>query len=247
MVYLEGIDKEDEKGNVMEKADLDKIIKEINKYTGSKKPVFLFLYLNGCDPCNSTKKEWVKIPDSSLDNKTEDFLVTAIDQEKYGALQGVGGKPIAFPTIRYIEGGKVEEYNGGRTTDDFVKWINGKQGSGKKEVQTGGFIEYVLRKYKKPKTSKKRKTIRNKKTTKTRKTKGRPRKTKGRSRKINLPKSRTNKKGGFLINQSVSNGSGFSMNKTTGQKRYNWTTGKWDYEDCYGFGPFKTCTVRPAD
>ena len=237
MVYLEGIDKEDEKGNVIEKVDIDKIIKEINKYTSNKKPVFLFFYLNGCGPCNSTKKEWVKIPDSSLDHTSDDFLITAIDQEKFDDLQDVGGKPFAFPTIRYIEGGQIEEYNGGRTTDDFVQWIHGKQTNQKKqEVQTGGYIEYVMRKYKKPKTRKMNK----------RKTNKRKTKNMNKSRKIYQKKMSKSKKGGFLFTQNLSNDKGFSMSKTTGKRRYNWKTGKWDYEDCYGFGPFKTCKIRAA-
>ena len=32
----------------------------------------------------------------------------------------------------------------------------------------------------------------------------------------------------------------------TGNKRYNWKTGKMDDFNCYGVGPFKWCKIIPA-
>ena len=58
-------------------------------------------------------------------------------------------------------------------------------------------------------------------------------------------KTRRNKKGGLLWNSSMNVG-GIDLSKNTGQKRYNWTTGKWDDYVCYGVGPLKGCKIVPA-
>jgi hypothetical protein len=58
-------------------------------------------------------------------------------------------------------------------------------------------------------------------------------------------KTRRNKKGGLLFNQNLNIG-GIDMSKNTGEKRYNWQTGKWDDVVCYGIGPLKGCKIVPA-
>jgi hypothetical protein len=58
-------------------------------------------------------------------------------------------------------------------------------------------------------------------------------------------KTRRNRKGGLLFNQEVGI-AGINMSKSTGQKQYNWQTGKWDDYVCYGIGPLKGCKVVPA-
>ena len=70
-----------------------------------------------------------------------------------------------------------------------------------------------------------------------------PRKTRKYFRKKGR-KSRKARKGGFMHTTNFG-WNGFSMNKTTGSRRYNWKTGKWDYEDCYGIGSLKHCVIRP--
>jgi hypothetical protein len=66
----------------------------------------------------------------------------------------------------------------------------------------------------------------------------------GRSLK-NGKKTRRNKKGGLLFDQSLNIG-GIDLSRQTGQKRYNWKTGKWDNMVCYGVGPLKGCKIVPA-
>lgn len=63
--------------------------------------------------------------------------------------------------------------------------------------------------------------------------------------KNNKRYTRKNKKGGLLWSQSTNIG-GIDLSKNTGSKRYNWSTGKWDDEVCYGIGPLKTCKIVPA-
>lgn len=59
-------------------------------------------------------------------------------------------------------------------------------------------------------------------------------------------KSRKNIKGGFL--QEMGFGiDGFNFSKQTGQKRYNWQTGKWDAMNCYNVGGLKWCKIVPNE
>jgi len=64
-------------------------------------------------------------------------------------------------------------------------------------------------------------------------------------KKTNKNKKRNNKsrkviKGGFLFDNKINIG-GLELSRETGQKKYNWNTGKWDNLICYGIGPLKTC------
>lgn len=59
-------------------------------------------------------------------------------------------------------------------------------------------------------------------------------------------KTRKNKKGGLLFDQKI-NIAGVDLSRQTGQKRYNWNTGKWDKVVCYGVGPLKACKVEPSE
>jgi len=61
----------------------------------------------------------------------------------------------------------------------------------------------------------------------------------------NNKRTKRNKKGGLLFNQSMNIG-GIDMSKNTGQKVYNWKTGKWDDQVCYGIGPLKGCKIVEA-
>lgn len=53
------------------------------------------------------------------------------------------------------------------------------------------------------------------------------------------------RKGGLLFNSGLNIG-GIDLNRQTGQKQYNWGTGKWDDKVCYGIGPLKGCKIVPA-
>ena len=66
-----------------------------------------------------------------------------------------------------------------------------------------------------------------------------------RRNKHSLRKTTRNRKGGLLFNQSINLG-GIDLSRQTGQKRYNWKTGKWDNMVCYGIGALKGCRIVPA-
>lgn len=75
-----------------------------------------------------------------------------------------------------------------------------------------------------------------------------PHKKTNRKRHQNKSKSKTiksNKRGGFLFNQGV-NVAGVNLSRQTGEKVYNWKTGKWDNKVCYGVGPLKWCKIQTA-
>ena len=54
-----------------------------------------------------------------------------------------------------------------------------------------------------------------------------------------------NRKGGLLFDQKLNIG-GIELERNTGQKQYNWKTGKWDDFICYKVGPIPFCKIVPA-
>lgn len=68
----------------------------------------------------------------------------------------------------------------------------------------------------------------------------------GKRRVKKTRKHRKNIKGGFL--QDFGFGiDGMNFSKQTGQKRYNWQTGKWDAMNCYDVMGIKWCKIVPNE
>lgn len=156
MYFLEPIEEVDETN-----------IQKFNSFTTNpNKHIFLFLYMDGCGPCNQTKETWKDIQKNikkdfiSTTDKSANGVVAEINHVLYNKLENVGEEPNAFPTLRYIKGNTIEEYNGHRTTNAFVEWIESKLGN----KQDGG--------RKRRKTRRTHKSIKSKKTRKTKKIKG---------------------------------------------------------------------------
>jgi len=151
------------------------------------KHIFLFLFMDGCGPCNSTKEKWKNIlgENGTLDKKyidNDDIIVAKINKDLFEKLGNIGHSPSGFPSLRYIKNngtGKnnplVEEYeNSGikpldRSGESFAAWIDSKmKGSKNKKASRGGSKK--SKKSKKSKRSKKsRKTMKTRKTRKTKK------------------------------------------------------------------------------
>jgi hypothetical protein len=115
------------------------MIDEINKLLKNGKNVFLFTYMNGCGPCNSTIPEWDKIStsDKLKDHlKHDDDVVTVrINKDLFPLLQNMGSEPGGFPSLRHVTKNQVEEFEDwkpsdgsmrDRSTDSFVDWIEDK-------------------------------------------------------------------------------------------------------------------------
>ena len=109
---------DDELGSSKQKVEL------LNKDIDSGSHVFLLIYLTGCPPCNMTKPEWDMLEKEFPDNN---LVVARINSDLLSGLKNYGGSPKGYPTMRYIckKGSKIiiEEYDGERTKDAFIKWI----------------------------------------------------------------------------------------------------------------------------
>ena len=111
-------------------------INQLNTHIEKGKPAFVLIFMEGCGPCNMTRPEWGKL--KNVLPKDENVLVADVDQTVLEQLTSIQEKPLGFPTMLYIEGNQVENYEGGRTITDFVKWIQGKKKTEQKGGKQGG-------------------------------------------------------------------------------------------------------------
>jgi hypothetical protein len=109
-------------------------IENFNNDIGSGKHIFLFLFMDGCGPCNETKPKWKKIQKmiKNSNGNRDDVVVAAINQKLFQNLESAGKEPMGYPCLRYIKGPSVEEYedckiqNKDRSTESFINWIESK-------------------------------------------------------------------------------------------------------------------------
>jgi hypothetical protein len=124
-------------------------ISDFNYDIGSGKHIFLFLFMDGCGPCNQTKPQWKKIQKmiKKSHGNRNDVVIAAINQKLFNNLNRVGREPMGYPCLRYIKGPSVEEYedcniqNKDRSTDSFINWIESKvqkQNGGRKTRRRSG-------------------------------------------------------------------------------------------------------------
>ena len=103
-------------------SQLDNLISDIN----SNDELFILVYMDGCGPCNRMKPSWYNLESQLKEQYQNRNDIAIIDVErthlpKINELQDVEG----FPTIKYMnkKKGKNELYDGQRTTDELIKWI----------------------------------------------------------------------------------------------------------------------------
>ena len=101
-------------------------IDELKNDLNSDGEIFILVYMDGCGPCNQMKPSWYDLKPQLEKQYTNRDDISIIDMERsmlpmLNELQDVE----SFPTIKYIskKKGKNEIYDGQRTTDDFIKWI----------------------------------------------------------------------------------------------------------------------------
>lgn len=112
----------------------DKKIDELNKLNtyikDDKKHIFLFIFMNGCGPCEATKPEWKNIETSKIGEKfkyDENIVVADLEQSLLKSLENLPKQPSGFPTMYYItNGGKTCEDFDKRDVDSFIEWIESK-------------------------------------------------------------------------------------------------------------------------
>jgi hypothetical protein len=127
-----------------EETDIESKIDGLNNDISSGKQIFLFLYMDGCGPCNETKPQWKSIEDKlkTSESLNGDVTIAMINQKFFEKLINAGNEPMGYPSLRYIKEPVVEEYEESdipdkdRTTKSFIEWIESKtskkQNGGKK-------------------------------------------------------------------------------------------------------------------
>lgn len=82
---------------------------------------FVLFHWSQCGHCKKMMPEWKKFKSQYKgDIKVEDYESTANEQiMKDNNVKG-------YPTIRFYDNGKIEEYSGGRTAKEFAEFLNSK-------------------------------------------------------------------------------------------------------------------------
>lgn len=132
MVYLHIENKPSNMGGKGLVAELNKLMSVKNNKT------FMFVFMEGCGPCNATRPEWKKLqnvlPANFLNRK--DIAIVSVDHIMADNVTHLTPKPSSFPTMRYItnSGHTSENYEDcnidvkDRQIDSFVKWMENKLG-----------------------------------------------------------------------------------------------------------------------
>jgi hypothetical protein len=106
-------------------------IQKINNNINRKKPVVIYFYMDKCPYCIKTTDEWNQIPNHINKEILDDELLSVrINQLLFNNLNNVGEQPRSYPTIRYINGNTITQYNKEgiyRNAQDLAKWIEDKQ------------------------------------------------------------------------------------------------------------------------
>ena len=105
---------------------------ELNTYIDNGTDVFMLIYMSGCGPCNVARPEWAKLEHTLGGQygkkKPYKFVVADINKD-FAHLVHKIKQPNAFPTILYVSGNKIENYEDSsindkrRDVDCFMNWI----------------------------------------------------------------------------------------------------------------------------
>ena len=110
----------------------------LNKHLDNgDKHVFILVFMEECGPCKATRPEWEKI---SAETQGENVVIADVNSNilDESPIKHVGFVS-AFPTIKHVHNGKVNDYNGSdRSKASFEKWMSdsispsNKRGGGNK-------------------------------------------------------------------------------------------------------------------
>lgn len=106
--------------------DSEKDLDIVNKFIKDGKHVFLFIHSESCGHCIHAFPFWKQLKHRLAHKNRPDVLVADINEKVSSELStkimNVG--PInGYPTIKYIHGKKVKEFEQERSTDSFMNWI----------------------------------------------------------------------------------------------------------------------------
>jgi hypothetical protein len=97
--------------------------------------------MNKCPPCEALHPKWTKMSKLIKNKYSNNSDVAVIDFEMsfLSKLKNVGDIS-GFPTIKYINRKKniIEPYEGERTSEALVEWINSKLSESNKKMSGGG-------------------------------------------------------------------------------------------------------------
>ena len=106
---------------------LNHIDTEINKGT----PIYVLIFMEGCNPCNMVRPEWKKL-ENIFDHNSNDAIIADVNKDILSKYPSKLTIPTSYPTIMSINGIKKEDFhnsnikdtNKSRNIDNFVEWIN---------------------------------------------------------------------------------------------------------------------------
>lgn len=88
-----------------------------------EKPILILYYAEWCPHCQIFKPVWKDVQDNLKSNKN--VRIAEVEYKDLSSLPKKYKEIMGFPTLRVIKGGKIiGEYNGLRTKDNIVKYVN---------------------------------------------------------------------------------------------------------------------------
>lgn len=135
-----------------------------------KSDVFAKYYSPSCGHCTAMEKDWNQMTEHFKDKKSKkELIIASIDPYALEALKKskIFSKVNGFPSIHYLCNGQPKHtYNGNRSKDDMIQWLNGKLlqegGSKKKSQKNKGKKTQKSQKNKSKKAKKAKKAQKNK-------------------------------------------------------------------------------------
>ena len=90
------------------------LVNNLNKEIKNGKQIFIFIFMDGCGPCNTTKPLWDNVrPKLEQQYKNDDStIVVRLNKDLFTKFHNIGEEPAGFPTLRRIadSGNIIEEY-----------------------------------------------------------------------------------------------------------------------------------------
>ena len=106
---------------------------ELNTYIDNGTDVFMLIYMSGCGPCNAARPQWAKLEHTLGGQygkkKPYKFVVATVNKDFSHLLHKIKQPINSFPTILYVSGNKIENYEDSsindkrREVDCFMNWI----------------------------------------------------------------------------------------------------------------------------